>query len=91
MKDSARYAKVVAWSEEDQHFIGYLPGIVSGGCCHGYEEKAVFAELCEIVDEWIGILTEDGSPLPPPTAGYHFPGDTLREAIVAIEPETAPV
>ena len=51
MKDSARYAKVVAWSEEDQHYIGYAPGLVSGGCCHGDDEKAVFAELCEIVDE----------------------------------------
>ena len=56
MEDSARYAKVVAWSEEDQAYIGYAPGLVLGGCCHGKNEKAVFAELCEIVDEWIEIL-----------------------------------
>ena len=91
MKDSARYSKVVAWSEEDQHYIGYLPGLVFGGCCHGDDEKAVFAELCEIAEEWIEIFAEDGEPLPPPTAGYHFPANTLREALMAIEPDTAPV
>ena len=90
MKDSARYAKVVAWSDEDQCYIGYAPGLVSGGCCHGDDEKAVFAELCEIVEEWIEIDRSDGRPLPPPTAGYHYPGDTLQKAIMAIEPETAP-
>jgi hypothetical protein len=29
----------------------------------------VYAELCQIVDEWIEILKRDGKPLPPPTAG----------------------
>ena len=90
MKDSAQYAKVVAWSEEDQCFIGYAPGLLFGGCCHGDDEQIVFAELCEIVDEWIEILGADGTPLPLPTAGYHYPGDTLQKAIMAIEPETAP-
>lgn len=91
MRDSARYAKVVAWSEEDQCYIGYLPGLVFGGCCHGDDEQAVFAELCEIAEEWIEIHREDNTPLPDPTAGYHFPGETLRDALMAIEPETAPV
>ena len=91
MKDSARYVKVVAWSEEDQVYIGYAPGLVFGGCCHGDDEKAVFAELCEIVDEWIEIFGEDSTLLPPATAGYHFPGETLKDAIKAIEPEAAPV
>lgn len=87
MEDNARYAKVVAWSEEDQCFIGYLPGLVFGGCCHGNDERAVFAELFEIVEEWIDILAEDGTPLPAPTAGFHFAGNTLSEAIMAIKLE----
>ncbi len=91
MKDSARYAKVVAWSEEDQCYIGYLPGLVFGGCCHGDDEQAVFSELCEIADECIEIHREDHSPLPDSTAGYHFQGHTLKNALMAIEPETAPV
>lgn len=79
MKNSARYAKVVAWSEEDQIYIGYAPGLVLGGCCHGDDEQAVFAELCEIVDEWMEIFAEDGEELPPPTAGYYL-GEWLGDA-----------
>ena len=29
MKDSAKYVKVVAWSEEDQCFVGSAPGLFS--------------------------------------------------------------
>jgi hypothetical protein len=29
----------------------------------------VYADLCQIVDEWLEILKQDGKPLPPPTAG----------------------
>lgn len=68
MKPSARYAKVVEWSEEDQCYIGCAPGLFLGGC-HGDDEKAVFAELCDIVEEWIQIIEADGTPLPPPTIG----------------------
>jgi predicted RNase H-like HicB family nuclease len=66
--DSARYIKLVEWSEEDQAFVGQCPGII-GPCCHGPDEAEVYRELCEIVDEWIDTLKRDGRPLPPPTAG----------------------
>lgn len=68
MKDSARYVKIVEWSDEDQCYIGTSPGLMNGGC-HGDDEKAVFAELCDIVDEVIELYRQDGKPLPPPTAG----------------------
>ncbi len=89
MKDSARYVKVVAWSEEDQCYIGYAPGLIFGGCCHGDNEKAVFAELCDIVDEVIESDIKEGMPLPPPTAGCHYGGEKLKKAIMSIEPEPA--
>ena len=47
MKESARYAKIVEWSEEDQCFVGSSPGLIYGGC-HGTDEKAVFDELCQM-------------------------------------------
>ena len=68
MNESARYIKIVEWSDEDQCFVGQCPGIV-GPCCHGDNEAEVYAELCQIVDEWIEISKKDGKPLPPPTAG----------------------
>jgi predicted RNase H-like HicB family nuclease len=67
MNESARYIKIVEWSDEDQCFVGQCPGII-GPCCHGADEAQVYAELCQIVDEWID-LKKEGKPLPPPTAG----------------------
>lgn len=63
MKDSARYVKIVEWSDEDQCFVGSCPGLLYGGC-HGDDEQAVFAELCEIVNEAIELYKKDGKPLP---------------------------
>ena len=71
MKDSARYAKIVEWSDEDQCYVGSAPGLIFGGC-HGPDEKEVFAELCEIVEEAVALYRVDGKPLPPPTAGRDF-------------------
>jgi predicted RNase H-like HicB family nuclease len=64
MKVSARYVKIVEWSDEDQCFVGSCPGLLYGGC-HGDDEQAVFAELCEIVEETIELYQKDGKPLPP--------------------------
>jgi predicted RNase H-like HicB family nuclease len=71
MKDSARYAKIVEWSEDDQCFVGSAPGLVYGGC-HGDDEKQVFDELCKIVDEIIELYRKDDKPLPAPTSGRDF-------------------
>jgi predicted RNase H-like HicB family nuclease len=71
MKDSARYVKIVEWSEEDQCYVGSSPGLIYGGC-HGDDEKAVFDELCRIVEEAIALYKADGKPLPPPTSGKDF-------------------
>jgi predicted RNase H-like HicB family nuclease len=78
VKDSARYVKLVEWSDEDQCFVGQCPGII-GPCCHGGDEAQVYAELCQIVDEWIDTLKADGRSLPQPTAGRH-PAEGLLDA-----------
>jgi predicted HicB family RNase H-like nuclease len=66
MKTRDRYLKVVAWSEEDQCYIGSVPGWIEA-CCHGKNEADVYRKLCEILDEWIAIYRKDGWPLPRPT------------------------
>jgi predicted RNase H-like HicB family nuclease len=68
MKDGARYAKIVEWSEEDQCYVGSAPGLIRGGC-HGDDERQVFDELCQIVEEAIDLYRQDGRLLPAPTAG----------------------
>ena len=68
MKGSARYPKIVEWSEEDQCYVGSAPGLIFGGC-HGDDEKQVFEELRRIVEEIIELYRKEGKPLPPATSG----------------------
>jgi len=68
MKDSARYVKIVEWSDEDQCYVGSAPGLIDGGC-HGDDERQVFAELCRIVEEAVLLYKQDGKALPPTTSG----------------------
>jgi predicted RNase H-like HicB family nuclease len=77
MKDSARYAKIVEWSEEDQTYVGSCPGLFLGGC-HGDDERKVFDELCEIVEEVLELYRLDGRTLPPPTSGRD-PANKLQD------------
>ena len=71
MNESARYVKIVEWSDEDQCYVGSCPGLFYGGC-HGDDEQAVFAELCELVDETIDLYKREGRPLPTPTSGKDY-------------------
>ena len=71
MNKGAKYVKLVEWSEEDQCFIGSCPELFYGGC-HGDDPRAVFDELCQIVDETIGLYQTDGKSLPAPLSGMEF-------------------
>lgn len=71
MKESARYAKIVEWSEEDQCYVGSSLGLIYGGC-HGSDEKAVFDELYQVVEEAIVLYHKDGRQLRSSTSGRDF-------------------
>ena len=58
MTGDANNGFVVEWSEEDQCFIGYWPGVI-GPCCHGDDETDVYRRLRRIVDEWLEIENEN--------------------------------
>jgi len=62
---AAAYTKLVEWSDEDECFVGSAPPLI-GPCCHGADEAKVYAELCQIVEEWIEILEREGEELPAP-------------------------
>lgn len=79
MKDSARYVKIIEWSDEDNCFVGSCPGLLYGGC-HGDDEALVFEELCTAVDEAIELYKRDGKPLPPPTSGRDYASKLLSVA-----------
>lgn len=78
---AARYTKFVEWSDADNCFIGRCPEIAGGGC-HGQDEAKVYAELCQIVEEWIELLEVDGKPLPEPLAARKFSG----KFVLRVEP-----
>ena len=65
LNESARYEKIVEWSPEDHCYVGTCPGLMYGGC-HGDNERAVFEELCEIIEEIVALYQSENKPLPPP-------------------------
>jgi predicted RNase H-like HicB family nuclease len=79
MNPAAKYVKIVEWSEEDNCFVGSCPGLFYGGC-HGDDEKAVFAELCEIVEETIQLYQSEGRTLPPITSGHDWANTIVNAA-----------
>jgi len=68
MTEASKYVKIVEWSNEDQCFIGSCPELLYGGC-HGSDERTVFDELCQIVEEVIDLYRQDGKSLPIPLSG----------------------
>jgi len=73
MKKRDKYLKIVEWSEEDQCYIGRIPGLALGGV-HGRNEVKVFENLGSLVDEWLKIYKGDNISLPPATAGKKYSG-----------------
>ena len=73
MNKSDRYLRIVEWSEEDQCYIGRIPGLTLGGI-HGKNETKVYEQLSTLIDEWIQIHEEDDAALPPATAGKTYSG-----------------
>ena len=71
MNEEARYVKIVEWSEQDRCFIGSCPELFYGGC-HGNNEREVFDELCQIIEETIKLYRQDSKPLPSPLSGREF-------------------
>lgn len=71
MSKGDKYVKLVEWSDEDGCFIGSCPELFYGGC-HGSDAKAVFAELCDLIEETIRIYERENRQLPEPMSGREF-------------------
>lgn len=67
------YVKIVEWSPEDACFVGSAPPLV-GRCCHGDREEEVFAELSQIVEEWLAIHAADSKALPATLSTKRYSG-----------------
>ncbi len=78
MSKAAKYVKIVEWSDDDDCFVGSCPGLFYGGC-HGDDEQAVFAQLCQIVEETVNLYEVEGRPLPPVTSGFDWANAIARK------------
>jgi predicted RNase H-like HicB family nuclease len=63
-KETDKYHRWVAWSEEDQVYVGRCPDLFSGGV-HGDDPIKVARELEKVIDEWALDFRQSGEPLPP--------------------------
>lgn len=56
------YHRWVAWSEEDQTYIGRCPDLFLGGV-HGDNPLKVAWELQKVIDEWEVIFESDSTAI----------------------------
>lgn len=59
------YRLSVRWSDEDQVFVGSIPGLV-GECCHGDTPEEVIPQLKDIAEDLVTYLTGKAQALPEP-------------------------
>ena len=59
------YPLSVRWSDEDQVFVGSIPGLV-GECCHGATPEEVIPQLKNIGEDLVSYLTGKDELLPAP-------------------------
>jgi len=57
------YPLSVRWSDEDQAFVGSIPGLV-GECCHGDTPEEVIPQLKDIAEDLVTYLTGKAQMLP---------------------------
>ena len=79
MNEGFRYAKIVEWSDDHNCFIGSCPELFYGGC-HGADQRAVFAELCQTVEETIALYRDEGKSLPAPLSGRELVNELQKIA-----------
>ena len=49
----------IKWSSEDESFIGYCPGLIHGGACHGDNIEETWNKLSEVVLDVVADFVKD--------------------------------
>jgi DNA-binding transcriptional regulator YiaG len=66
------YPLSVRWSDEDQVFVGSIPGLV-GECCHGDTPEEVIPQLKDIAEDLVTYLIGKAELLPAPPINSNHP------------------
>lgn len=75
-KLASHYVKIVEWSDEDGCYVGRCPELFGGGT-HGDDEAAVYAELCQIVEEVLADEFSAKERMPAPVLPESYSGKFL--------------
>ncbi len=63
-KETDKYHRWVAWSEEDQVYVGRCPDLFLGGV-HGDDPIKVAKQLQRLIDEWEAEHQDSSFEFPP--------------------------
>ena len=75
------YSLSLRWSDEDQAFVGSIPGL-TGDCCHGDTPEEVVPQLQDIAEDLVTYLIQKGQLLPEPaTASCNPDPVAIRSAM----------
>jgi predicted HicB family RNase H-like nuclease len=85
---SARFPRVIEWSEEDRCYVGSAPPLV-GQCTHGASEAKVAGQLATIVEDLVRDVIEGKMPEPANMAGKTYSGKLLVRIPPAVHKKLA--
>jgi antitoxin HicB len=66
--EAARYAAVIAWSDEDGCFVASVPAL-SGCMTHGATADEAAHNVLDAAQGWLTTARRRGLPVPPPPRG----------------------
>lgn len=62
---ATRYPLHVRWSDEDDAYLGSIPGLI-GDCCHADSPEGVLIQLKDIAEDLVAHLMAQGADMPQP-------------------------
>ena len=85
---SARFPRLIEWSDEDRAFVGSAPPLV-GQCCHGKTEVDVATRLAIIVDDLVQDVLDGKMPAPKDDPGKTYSGKFVLRIPTALHKKIA--
>jgi predicted HicB family RNase H-like nuclease len=85
---SARFPRLIEWSDEDGCFVGSAPPLV-GQCCHGRTEVDVATQLAAIVDDLVHDVLDGKMPAPKGEPGKVYSGKFVVRIPTALHKKIA--
>ena len=85
---SARFPRLIEWSNEDGAFVGSAPPLV-GQCCHGKTEADVALQLATIVNDLVQDVLDGKMPAPKGDGGKAYSGKFLVRIPTALHKKIA--